>query len=139
MILRQYIFKWFQQTELSSWVFDKKLDKYILQQFILIEASTDSFENHSKSVPSQRRNLDFFLSVSQYSQGSEEFLRESFSNTLSFTVGKRNYFTGYGILLHEVPVVAMLFTQSDNNGIFHCPIIVFALGEQYSNYRTFVK
>ncbi len=25
------------------------------------------------------------------------------------TVGKRNYFTGYGILLHELPVVAVLF------------------------------
>ena len=31
------------------------------------------------------------------------------------TVGKRNYFTGYGILLHELPVVAVLFTQSNNN------------------------
>ena len=28
------------------------------------------------------------------------------------TVGKRNYFTGYRILLHELPVVAVLFTQS---------------------------
>ncbi len=31
------------------------------------------------------------------------------------TVGKRNYFTGYGILLHELPVVAVLFTQTNNN------------------------
>ena len=31
------------------------------------------------------------------------------------TVGKRNYFTGYGILLCELPVVAVLFTQSNNN------------------------
>ncbi len=31
------------------------------------------------------------------------------------TVDKRNYFTGYGILLHELPVVAELFTQSNNN------------------------
>ena len=31
------------------------------------------------------------------------------------TVGKRNYFTGYGILLHELPVVAILFIQSNNN------------------------
>ncbi len=30
-------------------------------------------------------------------------------------MGKRNYFTGYGILLHELPVVAVLFTQSNNN------------------------
>ncbi len=35
--------------------------------------------------------------------------------TLYFTVGKRNYFTGYGILLHELPAVAVLFTQSNNN------------------------
>ncbi len=27
------------------------------------------------------------------------------------TVGKRNYFMGYGILLHELPVVAVLFVQ----------------------------
>ncbi len=32
-----------------------------------------------------------------------------------FTVGKQNYFTGYGILLHELPVVAVLFTQNNNN------------------------
>ncbi len=31
------------------------------------------------------------------------------------TVDKRNYFTGYGILLHEFPVVAILFTQSNND------------------------
>ena len=31
------------------------------------------------------------------------------------TVGKQNYFMGYGILLHELPVVAVLFTQSNNN------------------------
>ncbi len=31
------------------------------------------------------------------------------------TLGKQNYFTGYGILLHEFPVVAGLFTQSNNN------------------------
>ena len=31
------------------------------------------------------------------------------------TVGEQNYFTGYGILLHELPVVAVLFTQSNNN------------------------
>ncbi len=27
------------------------------------------------------------------------------------TVGKRNYFTGYGILLHELSAVAVLFNQ----------------------------
>ncbi len=32
-----------------------------------------------------------------------------------FTVGKRNYFTGYGILLHELPVVTVLFPKSNNN------------------------
>ena len=32
-------------------------------------------------------------------------------------VGKRSYFTGYGILLHEPPVVTVLFTQSNNNGL----------------------
>ncbi len=32
-----------------------------------------------------------------------------------FTVGKRNYFTRYGILLHDLPVVAVLFTQINNN------------------------
>ncbi len=32
-----------------------------------------------------------------------------------FTVGKRNYFTVYRILLHELPVVAVLFSQSNNN------------------------
>ena len=31
------------------------------------------------------------------------------------TVAKRNYFTGYGILLHELAVVVVLFTQSNNN------------------------
>ncbi len=31
------------------------------------------------------------------------------------TVGKRNYCTGYGILLHELPVVVVLITQSNNN------------------------
>ena len=31
------------------------------------------------------------------------------------TVGKPNYFTGYRILLHKLPVVAVLFTQSNNN------------------------
>ncbi len=31
------------------------------------------------------------------------------------TVGKRNYFKGYGILVHELPVVAVLFIQSNNN------------------------
>ncbi len=31
------------------------------------------------------------------------------------TVGKRNYFTGYGILLHELPVVSVLSTQGNNN------------------------
>ncbi len=35
------------------------------------------------------------------------------------TVGKRNYFTGYGILLHKFPVVAVLFNQSNNNEEFH--------------------
>ncbi len=30
-------------------------------------------------------------------------------------MGKRNYFTGYGILLHELPVVAILFIESNNN------------------------
>ncbi len=30
------------------------------------------------------------------------------------TVGKRNNFTGYGILLHNFPVVAVLFTHSNN-------------------------
>ncbi len=34
---------------------------------------------------------------------------------LIFTVGKRNYFTGYEILLDELPVVDVLFTQSNNN------------------------
>ena len=28
-----------------------------------------------------------------------------------FTVGKRNYFTGYGILLHGLPVAVVLITQ----------------------------
>ena len=37
------------------------------------------------------------------------------SSTQDHTVGKGNYFTGYGILLHELPVVAVLFTQSNNN------------------------
>ncbi len=27
-------------------------------------------------------------------------------------MGKRNYFTGYGIPLHEFPVVAVLFTKA---------------------------
>ncbi len=31
------------------------------------------------------------------------------------TVGQQNYFTGYRILLHEFPVVAVLITQSNNN------------------------
>ncbi len=31
------------------------------------------------------------------------------------TVGKQNYFMGYGILLHKLPVVAVLFTRSNNN------------------------
>ncbi len=29
--------------------------------------------------------------------------------------GKRNYFTGNGILLHKLPVVVVLITQSNNN------------------------
>ena len=32
-----------------------------------------------------------------------------------FTAGKQSYFTGYEILLHELPVVAILLTQSNNN------------------------
>ena len=32
------------------------------------------------------------------------------------TAGKQNYFMGYRILLHELLVVAVLFTQSNNNG-----------------------
>ncbi len=36
-------------------------------------------------------------------------------NTNPLTVGKRNYFKGYGILLHKLPVVVVLFTQSNNN------------------------
>ncbi len=37
------------------------------------------------------------------------------SNKRYITVGKRNYFTGYGILLHELlAVVVVLFTQSNN-------------------------
>ena len=32
-----------------------------------------------------------------------------------FTVGKWNYFMGYGILLHELPVVVVLLIQSNNN------------------------
>ncbi len=35
-----------------------------------------------------------------------------------YTVGKRNYFMGYGILLHELPVVAILFIQSNNKEEF---------------------
>ncbi len=31
------------------------------------------------------------------------------------TVGKRNYFTSYGILLHGLPVVVILITQSMYN------------------------
>ncbi len=38
-----------------------------------------------------------------------------FKKLFLFTVGKRNYFTGYGILLHELPVVAILFIQINNN------------------------
>ena len=38
-----------------------------------------------------------------------------FSVSSTFTVGKRKYFTGYGILLHELPVVVVLITQSNNN------------------------
>ena len=30
-------------------------------------------------------------------------------------MGKQNYFRGYRILLHELPVVAVLFSQSNNN------------------------
>ena len=32
---------------------------------------------------------------------------------MGFTVGKRSYFTGYGILFHELPVVALLFISSN--------------------------
>ena len=39
----------------------------------------------------------------------------SLDQTSSITVGKRNYFMGYGILLHVLPVVAVLFTHSNNN------------------------
>ncbi len=39
--------------------------------------------------------------------------------SITVTVGKRNYFTGYGILLHKLPVVAVLFTQSNNNTVVH--------------------
>ncbi len=35
--------------------------------------------------------------------------------SVCITVGKRNYFAGYGILLHELPVVVVLITQSNNN------------------------
>ncbi len=38
---------------------------------------------------------------------------QSLQNTV--TVGKRNYFTGYIILLHKLPVVAIWFIQSNNN------------------------
>ena len=34
-------------------------------------------------------------------------------------MGKRNYFMGYGILLHKLPVVAVLFTESNNNKILY--------------------
>ncbi len=34
---------------------------------------------------------------------------------LRSAVGKQNYFTGFGLLLHELPVVAVLFTQSNKN------------------------
>ncbi len=34
------------------------------------------------------------------------------------TVGKRNLFMGYGILLHELPVVAVLFTQSNKDATY---------------------
>ncbi len=44
----------------------------------------------------------------------EQFINNSIlldTVCMHLTVGKRNYFTDYGILLHELPVVAVLFTQ----------------------------
>ena len=35
-----------------------------------------------------------------------------------YTVGKGYYFTGYGILLHGLPVVVVLITQSNNDEEF---------------------
>ena len=46
---------------------------------------------------------------------SEHLLNFIQNGGRSITVGKRNYFTGYGILLHELPVVALLIIQSNNN------------------------
>ena len=46
-------------------------------------------------------------------------------------MGKRNYFTGYRILLYELPVVAVLFTQSNNiEGTMKNSILVHVLDLQ---------
>ena len=66
----------------------------------------------------------FHLQQLIFSVWRSEFKQEYFLETplvwhatmdICNTVGKRNYFTGYGILLHEPPVVVVLFTKSNNN------------------------
>ena len=48
-------------------------------------------------------------------EGPNECLTPNRCKGYIITVGKRNYFTDYGILLHELPLVAVLLIQSNNN------------------------
>ena len=43
------------------------------------------------------------------------------------TVGKQNYFTGYGIQLHELPVVVVLITKAFVQKMLHTLVQVMEL------------
>ncbi len=60
----------------------------------------------------RNQNLNFVASIPEQN-GTTTI--NAFPWGVRTTVGKRNYFTGYGMLLHKLPVVAVLFTQRNNN------------------------
>ena len=48
--------------------------------------------------------------IIEFSYEDRELLtRIQINSSVHPTLGKHNYFTGYGILLHELPVVAVFF------------------------------
>ncbi len=63
----------------------------------------------------QKRSLWVSGITSRYKFHTSRHANFAFPILELLTVGKRNYFIGYGILLHDLPVVAILFIKSNNN------------------------
>ncbi len=56
-----------------------------------------------------------YLSLLRATWFFSQVIRRTTTRWQQVSNAEQNYFTGYVILLHELPVVAVLFTQSNNN------------------------